>query len=186
MRNLLAASAAGAALTFLAAGAALADPGVTLAASCTLTPGGHCLFDGNITTTNLSAVDTAYNSQNPPSALELTNFADVGEYDASGGNKIYSGTVNASFTVDYFAVKAGDQFELYELSTPSTSFSWNTNDLVVGNNSTPSLSHIIYVGSATVPGGVPEPATWAMMILGFFGLGGALRSRRKGAGLAAA
>jgi hypothetical protein len=26
--------------------------------------------------------------------------------------------------------------------------------------------------------GVPEPATWAMMILGFFGLGAALRSRR--------
>lgn len=27
-------------------------------------------------------------------------------------------------------------------------------------------------------GGVPEPATWAMMIMGFFGLGGVLRSRR--------
>jgi hypothetical protein len=27
-------------------------------------------------------------------------------------------------------------------------------------------------------GGVPEPASWAMMILGFFGLGEALRRRR--------
>lgn len=28
-------------------------------------------------------------------------------------------------------------------------------------------------------GGVPEPATWAMMLLGFFGLGGVLRNRRR-------
>jgi hypothetical protein len=34
------------------------------------------------------------------------------------------------------------------------------------------------------PGGVPEPSTWAMMLLGFFGLGGAMRSaRKKSAGL---
>jgi hypothetical protein len=29
------------------------------------------------------------------------------------------------------------------------------------------------------PGGVPEPATWAMMLLGFFGLGGAMRSAKR-------
>ncbi|HEY2356819.1 MAG TPA: PEPxxWA-CTERM sorting domain-containing protein, partial [Phenylobacterium sp.] len=28
-------------------------------------------------------------------------------------------------------------------------------------------------------GGVPEPASWAMMILGFFGVGGLLRTRRR-------
>jgi hypothetical protein len=35
-----------------------------------------------------------------------------------------------------------------------------------------------YVG-ATLNGAVPEPATWAMMLVGFGGLGAALRSRRK-------
>jgi hypothetical protein len=33
-------------------------------------------------------------------------------------------------------------------------------------------------------GGVPEPASWAMMLIGFGGLGGALRSRRRAASAA--
>jgi hypothetical protein len=39
-------------------------------------------------------------------------------------------------------------------------------------------------GSIVVPPGVPEPATWAMMLLGFGGLGAALRQRRRQAVLA--
>jgi hypothetical protein len=35
------------------------------------------------------------------------------------------------------------------------------------------------------PGGVPEPASWALMIVGFGGVGAALRGRRKGAFAAA-
>jgi hypothetical protein len=31
----------------------------------------------------------------------------------------------------------------------------------------------------TTTGGVPEPASWAMMLLGFFGMGGVVRSRRR-------
>ena len=31
----------------------------------------------------------------------------------------------------------------------------------------------------TTPGGVPEPATWGMMLLGFFGLGGMVRAKRR-------
>ena len=35
------------------------------------------------------------------------------------------------------------------------------------------------VGTPPPPGSVPEPATWAMMLLGFGGIGMAMRRRRK-------
>lgn len=42
------------------------------------------------------------------------------------------------------------------------------------------LSGVAVSGEAFVsPAGVPEPATWAMMLLGFFGMGAALRRRRQ-------
>jgi len=41
----------------------------------------------------------------------------------------------------------------------------------------PNLDVFVYAGSG-VPG-VPEPASWAMMLIGFAGLGAAMRSRRK-------
>lgn len=37
----------------------------------------------------------------------------------------------------------------------------------------------ITLGSATAGGAVPEPATWAMMLVGFGAIGGALRRRQK-------
>ncbi|TAJ68649.1 MAG: PEP-CTERM sorting domain-containing protein [Phenylobacterium sp.] len=46
-----------------------------------------------------------------------------------------------------------------------------------GNYTYDSTGFALTVIGADV-GGVPEPATWAMMILGFFGMGAALRQRR--------
>ena len=37
------------------------------------------------------------------------------------------------------------------------------------------------LGAFTLAGGVPEPASWSMMILGFLGAGSALRTRRRAA-----
>ncbi len=43
-----------------------------------------------------------------------------------------------------------------------------------------------YLDNITISTAVPEPATWAMMLLGFGGLGALLRRRRTLAGFAAA
>ncbi|HEX2815778.1 MAG TPA: PEPxxWA-CTERM sorting domain-containing protein, partial [Phenylobacterium sp.] len=44
----------------------------------------------------------------------------------------------------------------------------------------------VYFAPTADVGGVPEPATWAMMLVGFGGLGACLRRRRAGMALAAA
>jgi hypothetical protein len=41
------------------------------------------------------------------------------------------------------------------------------------------------VSFAVTPDPTPEPATWAILLLGAFGLGGALRQRRAGRPVAA-
>jgi hypothetical protein len=48
---------------------------------------------------------------------------------------------------------------------------WNLGDLTVNGAA--------YIAPPTGVGGVPEPATWGLMIVGFAGIGGALRSRRR-------
>lgn len=58
----------------------------------------------------------------------------------------------------------------------------NTFDIALLNGLGPGAFRVDdFIGSADLaaPGGVPEPATWAMMLMGFFGLGAALRTSRR-------
>lgn len=50
-------------------------------------------------------------------------------------------------------------------------------DTSVESYQDPSLDVFVYAGNG-IPGGVPEPASWAMMLVGFGGLGAAMRYRR--------
>lgn len=43
------------------------------------------------------------------------------------------------------------------------------------------IDRVYLIDSSTIPGSVPEPATWGMMVLGFGMAGAALRSRRRAA-----
>jgi hypothetical protein len=150
--------------------------------TCTLSVGTSCLFNGNINlnltgNNSLGDADAAYNSQTPtPSPL-----LDLGDMtfkmdDSTGfGANQMSGTITAPFEVTFYAVKAGDFFDLFEIA-PSTTFNWSTAGISVGSGQQPAISHIEFFGMNSA---VPEPATWAMMILGLACVGGVLRQRRQ-------
>ena len=179
MRNLLRAGLASAILAM----AAIASPAVAstvIIASCDPVTDGDaqgCLFSGNIQEnadpTNKNGyknAEAAYNALPFPditlkwiTSTDAKNFSNFGTF--TGANST-SGTFNLpGWNLEYYAVKAGTKFTLYQY---------------IGNNNwaTPNkngMSHIAFFG---VQSAVPEPATWAFMLLGFAGMGAALRRRR--------
>jgi hypothetical protein len=108
-------------------------------------------------------------------ALNLLPFV----WNDGGPNPGFPGTVTGSgtsgtwsvngFIIDYIAVKAGQATFLYHVGGVSSG-NWFT------GNSRQDMSNIRFFGTEAV---IPEPATWAMLILGF-GLVGASLRRRKG------
>ena len=145
-----------------------------------------CMFSGNINTSTsgnssyLLAQD-AYNAAFAPD-ITLTPLA---ELDGNGSANGISLTLNAALNggtfmlapgVDllYYAVKAGNDFVLYQYNGINT---FSTADLTVGNGQTPALSHIVFFGN--IAGGVPEPATWAMLLVGMAMVGGGVRRRQR-------
>lgn len=162
----------------ISAGAAHATPSVSLVGTCNISVE-YCLFDGNVADASSSPlIDAAYNGQAPtPSPLlDLADMAFFGKVET--GLPTHGGTYVADFLVSFFAVKAGDQFTLYKLDTPSMSFDWSTAGLVNKKGIEHDVSHIAFWGDDKGPPGVPEPATWAMMIAGFGAVGAVLRRRQ--------
>ena len=147
--------------------------------ACSLATG--CLFSGNANPATVDDIETAYNGAKDPD-IDLTWLGATD--DSFGGNGQLSGSWSFAQPVDYIAVKAGNQFMLYFVGG-ATSGSWSTAGLVNPNgNQHPQLglSHLAFysgLDSSGNPQGVPEPASWAMMLGGFGLTGGAMRARKK-------
>ena len=146
-----------------------------------------CRFTGNINTNDTGGASyllaqTAYNGLfNPdiflnPIASTGTGVGNLGAFDLGSTT---NGTWSLpGFNVQYVAVKASTFFVLYQ--TSGSSGTWTTEGIRNNGGQIPGLSHLVFFGQRQV-GVVPEPATWALLILGFGALGGALR--RRGASL---
>ncbi len=78
--------------------------------------------------------------------------------------------------INYFSVFQANTRNVFFDATAITSGSIALNNYYSGR---PGYSHITFFGSAATgtPGAVPEPSTWALLILGFGLIGGALRRR---------
>jgi hypothetical protein len=75
----------------------------------------------------------------------------------------------------YFSVKQANGYALYYDAAPITSGSVDLGDLFPNNVG---WSHITWFDTGATE--APEPGTWAMMLLGFGAVGGAMRRRRRG------
>ena len=158
------------------------------------------------TAANLTEVDVVGGFFNPPTAgaisqFTLTLYADNGGVPGSaiasgifGGTGTYLGsqggfpTYSYAFTFLPYGVGAGTYWvsAVPDLGFPpqwgsATSGQGNGNayQCFFGACNTLSGTNLAFTVYGDATGGVPEPATWSLMLMGFGGLGAAMRSRRK-------
>jgi hypothetical protein len=132
---------------------------------------GHSLFasGGMITITfdaaALGALPTA-------AGLVWTDGLDPISFQAYDENGLLLGGLTGNSADDNFAGgTAEDRF--YGVINAG-----GVSKLVISDPSGIEIDHVQYGVGALAPG-VPEPAAWALMLTGFFGAGGALRTRRR-------
>jgi len=98
-------------------------------------------------------------------------------YEGSGSIEIKAGdfSIGPYFTLELFASPAVLD------GHGSGSFADEPGDDLAAYDLNPAVDgvQLSTTGTFTVTSGVPEPATWAMMLTGFGGLGAVLRSRRR-------
>ena len=178
-------------IRLMGAGAAIA-----IAALCGLTAAGEAsaadLLSGSVTITN--------NSPTVSSILGTGSGPTTGVVDVSGFNFSFTGntiTYTDGYTGAYTSVgptlPAFNGFVLtfsgvpnifgvtLDPSSQQTPTLWSSANTVYAEfNGGPQVAGATSVFDVSFSNGVPEPATWAMMLVGFGGLGAAMRgSRRK-------
>ena len=111
---------------------------------------------------------------------EMGQLANIGKYDYAKGDE--DGAIAAQAAI------WGIEYGVAVTSSDKTIEGDLLLDLMVKDNGRGDASGLIADNGqqSQITGGVPEPATWAMMLMGFGGLGAALRGARRGRGAAAA
>ena len=121
---------------------------------------------GLASATSLSATFTIQNYLNVDQFFDvLVNGVDVGTYDVAPDGE--SGDYQTLSFTESFAAIAGPDYGL---------------EYVLDNTIPPGAGSIAFTdgGTVTLSGAVPEPAAWALMLVGFGALGVTLRRARRG------
>jgi hypothetical protein len=137
--------------------------------------GQHLLYH-----TGLVTVDGVGNALSEAISNEMGQLANLGKFDYAKGNE--NGAIAAQAAI------WGLEYGAAISSSDATIESDILADLKVKDNGTGYAFGLISDDGhqAQITGGVPEPATWAMMLSGFFGLGAAVRLGRRQRAITAA
>jgi hypothetical protein len=162
--------AATAAFAVLCAASSPAAAVTLLNPTCNLLSTTGCTFSGN--DNDPTAIEIAYNIVHAPPPLDLpSTFLSL-----AGADGMMSLAWASAVPISFISVKAGDAFTLFQLASPMTSGTINSSTLLGPQGQQQSISHVTLWGGLAVP----EPATWAMMIVGFAMVGAGLRLARRG------
>ena len=164
--------------------------------------GAAALAMSSVASATITVIDTSFTSYSGPTQTDgvttTIGYADTGLqnpsftewlllYNTLAG--VYSVTLDTSSrSVDFTSAYLWDGVNTYDLNLVGTLGSnefWGLDDTLLGagyyelvvngnNNGTGSLGGTITITDH----GVPEPATWAMMLVGFGAIGWQLRRRR--------
>jgi hypothetical protein len=177
MRTLVLATVAA---TALALGSTAANATITLGANGTTAGTQSTVVTDNVNIPNKLEFDTT----NVPSG-SVTSFFDFSESYASQGIFVVGAATIPNSTVTLVELLTGSPLTLVSSAGPSpNSLTFTTGNLTAGQ--TYRFRYTVNMGSpgnisgnATFYQAVPEPATWALMLLGFGGMGMAMRRRRR-------
>lgn len=123
--------------------------------------------------------------------IGLAEYAKVDEPDTTNGGLTleydgdnFSGTWETDAPVNFYSVKAANEFAFYWVDPAAISGEWDTSKLSAGNGNQPAISHVttwIMNGGGPGPGPepIPEPSTVFLMGLGLAGMGVTVRKRKR-------
>ena len=179
------------------------NPGITNPC-CTTVPTAT-LADWTVETGNVNVVNGTFSSTNGNLANEGKQYLDlIGEGGVGSLSQIFGTTIGQLYTLTFAyshnlfggLQSASANYSVAEVNgtvTHSTgsnaNLDWrtvNVNFVATSTNTTLKFANTvgnanegIFLDRVSVMAAVPEPSTWALFLLGFFGVGGAMRSKKR-------